>query len=149
LEPDDTPDFSVACLDFVSGVVGRVTCSIAAPYDHRMRIIGNAGMAHADTYRHYECPVLVEPFGPVTLNARNLRALRAGGLLPRMLGVGGRRVPLARSAAPGGAPGSERTSRTVNPKALLERWRRDQVGQQDKCIGVAELADAIASGRPA
>ncbi len=148
LHPDDTPDFSVACLDFVSGVVGRVTCSIAAPYDHRMRIIGNKGMVHADTYRHYECPVYLEPFGPMTLNARNLRTLRAGGMLPRMLGVGGRRVPLARSAAPGGAPGSERERRTFNPKSRLDRWRRDQVGQQDKCIGVAELADAIATGRP-
>ena len=48
LSPPDTPDFSIACLDFVSGVVGRVTCSIAAPYDHRMRIIGNRGMVHAD-----------------------------------------------------------------------------------------------------
>lgn len=148
LQPSDTPDFSVAALDFASGVVGRVTCSIAAPYDHRMRIIGNGGMVHADTYRHYECPVYVEPFGPVTLNARNLRTLRAGGVLPRVLGVGGRRVPLARSAAPGGVPGSEREPRTFNPKTLLDRWRRDQVGQQDKCIGVAELADAIAGDRP-
>lgn len=148
LDPGDTPDFSVACLDFVSGVVGRVTCSIAAPYDHRMRIIGNAGMVHADTYRHYECPVYVEPFGPVTLNARNLRTLRAGGVVPRAFGVGGRRVPLARSVAPGGEPGSDREARTFNPKTMLDRWRRDQVGQQDKCIGVAELADAVAAGRP-
>ena len=43
LSPPDTPDFSVACLDFASGVVGRVTCSIGAPYDHRMRVIGNRG----------------------------------------------------------------------------------------------------------
>ena len=39
LDPPDTPDFSVACLNFRNGVVGRVTCSIGAPYDHRMRIL--------------------------------------------------------------------------------------------------------------
>lgn len=60
LHPADTPDFSVACLNFRSGVVGRVTCSIGAPFDHRMRIVGNAGMLTADTYRHYQCPVYLE-----------------------------------------------------------------------------------------
>ena len=42
LDPPDTPDFSVACLDFASGVVARVTCSIGVPLDHRMRIVGYA-----------------------------------------------------------------------------------------------------------
>ena len=65
LHPPDTPDFSVACLNFQSGVVARVTCSIGAPYDHRMRIIGNAGMLTADTYRHYRCPVYLETVQPV------------------------------------------------------------------------------------
>lgn len=147
LDPADTPDFSVACLDFASGVVGRVTCSIAAPYDHRMRIIGNRGMVHADTYRHYECPVHLEAFSPVSLNARNLRSVRTGAALPRLLGVGGRRVPLARSAPPGASRATAAApARTL--KAVVDRWRRDQVGQQDKCIGIAELADAIATDRP-
>jgi predicted dehydrogenase len=70
LDPPDTPDFSVACLDFRSGVVARVTCSIGAPFDHRMRIIGNKGMLTADTYRHYRCPVYLEQFSKLSLNAR-------------------------------------------------------------------------------
>jgi len=147
LSPPDTPDFSIACLDFVSGVVGRVTCSIAAPYDHRMRIIGNRGMVHADTYRHYECPVYLESFTKLSLNVRNFRAVRTGSVVQRILGVGGRRLPLARSAPPGsqGVASPARTRR--DPRALLQRVRRDQVGQQDKCIGIAELADAIVTGR--
>ena len=38
-----TPDFSVATLFFESGPVARLTCSITAPHDHRIRIIGDDG----------------------------------------------------------------------------------------------------------
>lgn len=38
-----TPDFSVATLFFASGPVARLTCSITAPHDHRIRIIGDNG----------------------------------------------------------------------------------------------------------
>ena len=41
LDPPDTPDFSVACLKFRSGIVARLTCSIGAPRSphahHRQR----------------------------------------------------------------------------------------------------------------
>jgi predicted dehydrogenase len=38
------PDFSVACIRFKSGVVARLTCSIMAPRDHSIRIIGDDGI---------------------------------------------------------------------------------------------------------
>ena len=38
------PDFSVATLFFENGPVTRLTCSIAAPHDHRIRVIGDAGV---------------------------------------------------------------------------------------------------------
>lgn len=38
------PDFSVATLFFHSGMVARLTCSIAAPHDHRIRLIGENGV---------------------------------------------------------------------------------------------------------
>lgn len=149
LHPSDTPDFSVACLDFESGVVGRVTCSIAAPYDHRMRIIGNKGMVHADTYRHYDCPVYLEPFGKLTLNARKARTVRTSSVLQWIFGVGGRRVPLVQSAPPGSREKLDILGKKGwSPKVLLNRLKRRQLGQQDKSIGPAELADAIATGRP-
>ena len=148
LMPSDTPDFSVACLDFHSGVVGRVTCSIAAPYDHRMRIIGNQGLLHADTYRHYECPVYLERFGKLSMNARKARSVRTNTVLQWLFGVGGRRIPLVRSAPPGSARRIDLGGRRWSPKAVLNRLKRRQLGQQDKAIGLAELADAIATGRP-
>jgi predicted dehydrogenase len=38
------PDFSVATLFFKSGPVARLTCSIIAPHDHRIRVVGDAGV---------------------------------------------------------------------------------------------------------
>lgn len=38
------PDFSVATLFFHSGMVARLTCSIAAPHDHRLRVIADDGV---------------------------------------------------------------------------------------------------------
>lgn len=38
------PDFSVATLYFASGPVARLTCSIVAPHDHRLRVIGDDGV---------------------------------------------------------------------------------------------------------
>ncbi|PIE16383.1 MAG: oxidoreductase [Rhodobacterales bacterium] len=40
----DTPDFSVATLFFASGMVARLTCSIVAPHDHQIRVIGDKGV---------------------------------------------------------------------------------------------------------
>lgn len=40
----DTPDFSVATLFFEDGPAARLTCSIAAPHDHRLRVIGDRGV---------------------------------------------------------------------------------------------------------
>ncbi len=147
LDPADTPDFSIAALDFESGVVGRITCSIAAPTDHRMRIIGNTGVVSADTYRDYWCPVYLEGFTPFTLKARNARSIRNNSLLQSLFSVGGRRVPLAESPPPGATERARMTGATASPRDWLKRLRRAQLGQQDKCIGLAELVEAVATDR--
>ncbi|SMY06878.1 Gfo/Idh/MocA family protein [Flavimaricola marinus] len=38
------PDFSTAVLFFEAGPVARLTCSIAAPHDHRIRVVGDDGV---------------------------------------------------------------------------------------------------------
>ncbi|SEA64536.1 Gfo/Idh/MocA family protein [Rubrimonas cliftonensis] len=149
LDPPDTPDFSVACLAFESGVVGRVTCSIAAPLDHSARIVGDKGMLRADTYRHYRCPVYLERFSKLSLNARKAQSVRRSPLLQALFGVGGRRLKLARNPPPGESvdPG-DGLGPWWSPRAALTRLRRRELGQQDKCVGVAELAAALRAGRP-
>ena len=149
LHPATTPDFSVAVLDFHSGVVARVTCSIGVPYDHRMRIIGNTGMLTADTYRHYQCPVYLERFSQLTLNARKAIAVRNNSLLQWLFGINGKSLPLLRNPPPG-AEGVDTLPkvRWWSPKNVLNAFKRRQLGQQDKTVGIAELAEAIRTGRP-
>jgi predicted dehydrogenase len=53
------PDFSTATLFFESGMVARLTCSIIAPHDHRMRIIGDAGILEVDQSWDNEASVRV------------------------------------------------------------------------------------------
>lgn len=53
------PDFSVACIAFESGVVARVTCSILAPHDHALRIVGDDGVLYTDDTWDYRSPVYV------------------------------------------------------------------------------------------
>jgi predicted dehydrogenase len=45
---DAAPDFSVAVLFFESGIVTRLTCSIIAPHNHRLRIVGTRGVLELD-----------------------------------------------------------------------------------------------------
>jgi len=40
-------DFSVASLQFHSGIVARLTCSTLAPHDHSLRIVGDKGILYA------------------------------------------------------------------------------------------------------
>ena len=57
LQPNDAPDFSVACISFESGVVARLTCSIVAPHDHRLSVIGDDGILGTEDCWHYKSKV--------------------------------------------------------------------------------------------
>ncbi len=51
------PDLTVACVQFVSGVVARLTCSIIAPHDHSLRVIGDEGVLATTDCWNYRSPV--------------------------------------------------------------------------------------------
>jgi predicted dehydrogenase len=74
------PDFSVACITFASGVVVRLTCSIVAPHDHRLRIVGDEGILGTDDCWFYRSPVHVRRY--VTIRRKTF------------VGPWGRRLPL-------------------------------------------------------
>jgi predicted dehydrogenase len=143
LSPPDAADFSVACLDFVSGVTARLTMSIVAPYDQRFRIIGDRGELWTDTYRHFQNPIRLERFTQLSLNARKARAVRENGLLRWLFGVSGSRIALIRRPADPGAPRP-----SWRPRAWFNRRKKNQLGAQDKCLGPALLAQAIAARGP-
>lgn len=81
------------------------------------------------------------------MNARKARSVRVNTLLQWPFGIGGRSIPLAECPPPGADRIVDLGGPRWHPKALLNRWKRRQVGQQDKSIGIAELAAAIAEGR--
>lgn len=148
LNPSDTPDFSVATLRFASGVVGRLTCSIAVPSDHRMRVFCEKGQITADTYRDYNCPVYQEIYTDRSLKARNQYSVRQSPLLQRLLGANGKRRALEAPVHPGAHQDCYGDGSVFSPKAALQRLKRRQYGHQDKAAGLVELSRAIDEDRP-
>jgi predicted dehydrogenase len=53
------PDYASGTLFFESGMVARLTCSIIAPHDHRLRVFGDSGVAEIDQAWNNEAPVKV------------------------------------------------------------------------------------------
>jgi predicted dehydrogenase len=121
LEPADTPDFSVGCIKFASGVVARLTCSIIAPHDHTLRIVGDDGLLLTDEVWDYGSPVYLRKRGKMTDRAEKFHL--AGP--PLHLGSG--RYPLVRKPT--------------------FRYGGKGARRMDFCRGVAELAGAAAEGR--
>lgn len=142
-----TPDYSVANLQFGNGVVARITCSVVAPRDHRMRVIGRDGEISTDGYRHYRSPVRVERYSKKSLSARKFRTLRAHPSLGRLFGAGGRRVELVRNWKTDAVEKNHQL--TTSPGQRFLHWlRHREVYAQDKFIGVAEMDREIREGRP-
>ncbi len=53
----DGTDFSVGVIQFESGVVARVTCSLIAPRDHSLTVVGDDGILTVDDHWFYDSPV--------------------------------------------------------------------------------------------
>jgi hypothetical protein len=64
----NAPDFSVACITFASGVVARLTCSIVAPHDHSLRIVGDEGCLSTKDSWFYRSPVCLRR--PITIRRK-------------------------------------------------------------------------------
>ncbi|MAP15425.1 Gfo/Idh/MocA family oxidoreductase [uncultured Sulfitobacter sp.] len=142
-----TPDYSVANLHFANGASARITCSVVAPRDHRMRIIGHEGEVTGDSYRHYKSPVFLERYSKGSLNARKFQSLRARPRLGRLFGIGGRRVPLVRNWKSAAVESNQQMKSSFKQR-IVEWVRRREVYAQDKFIGIAEMAREIRDSQP-
>jgi len=115
--PHPAPDFSVGLLEFDHGIVARLTNSIVAPYDHRMRVVGEEGALELREPWDYACPVVL----------RRTAGTRLARFIERRLpALAGARVKPARAAPFRGGAG----------RPTMDFMR-----------GVAELAAAIREGR--
>jgi predicted dehydrogenase len=85
-----TPDFTVATIQFVSGVVARLTCSIFATHNRGLQIYGDKGVLSTSDSWSFASPVY--------LSSRSALGLRAEKRpeLAKWVGLGPRRLPLVR-----------------------------------------------------
>lgn len=133
------PDFSVACIKFTSGLVGRLTCSWIAPSNHSLRIFGDEGILCTDDIWRPRSPVYIKR--SVTIGRRTI-------MIPWK-----KKYPLV------GPPSSVRLGArrfiVIPPSDLFRTWARHLKARArhlkkrvDFCLGIAELAAAIREERP-
>jgi len=88
LSPADTPDYSVASLKFKNGVVARITCSIIAPHNHEIRVIGDKGVLLIDESWHYGSPVKYQKASLTAHKAERYAFIRNSKILSYIFGLG-------------------------------------------------------------
>ncbi len=69
LDPPDTPDVSVGCIRFRSGVVARITCSIVGAHDHSMRLFGETGTLSVRAAWDFSAPVFLKTWNKLSFRA--------------------------------------------------------------------------------
>lgn len=141
------PDFSVACIEFASGVVARLTCDIFAPSDHALRIIGDDGVLGIRDCWDYGSPIIL----------RSRTRTRADDLLARVKSVAGRNHSERSLTEPPLTIRMERHEQLarlagVGPKKVpLVRQpnfcQTPGASKMDYARGIAELAEAVMRGR--
>ena len=135
LNPPDSPDFTVACIEFASGTVARVTCGLAAQHDHSFTLFGETGIITVEEAWNYGAPIWIRP---LDWNRESLKtpAMQLAGRVWRKLG---RHFPFLR-----------RLEKLANPlgKILTPVRPRPEFAWDKRLImdfsrGVHELAQAI------
>ena len=133
----DAPDFSVACIQFRSGVVARLTCSILAPHDHTLKIVGDKGVLSTNDTWDYRAPVHSRQM--ITIRRKTfMNPIRKSHRLPtpykKVKTKGAQSMDFARGPAELAAAVREnrpcrlspRFSLHVNEMALAIHWAREQ-----------------------
>ena len=123
----NTPDFSVACIEFESGVIARLTCSVVAPFNHAMQIVGDKGVLSIDECWNYYAPVYINKYSKLGFRVEKYPLFRKYPFLKTFLGIRPKKYPLIKK-----------------PNLKLRNLRH----YQDFSRGVAELAQAITEKRP-
>jgi hypothetical protein len=124
------PDFTVGCIEYAKDIVARVTCSVVAPRDKSLTIVGDEGVLSVENLRNDTAPVYISPG-----DGRRLRgtvASRIQSLLNRLPWLGcqwsdKRKYPIAGKPS-GGTVGADKPV--------------------DFCRGPAELMAAVKENRP-
>ncbi|MBK8904168.1 MAG: Gfo/Idh/MocA family oxidoreductase [Anaerolineaceae bacterium] len=113
-----TSDFSVGVMEFENNIVARLTCSIIAPHNRSMHVIGEEGVLTIEDCWDYETNVYKQktPIG---------RRIEEWPVVSNLFGVAREKVPLVR------------TTRANKSDKTMDYFR-----------GVTELAESIQMNRP-
>ena len=121
-----TPDFSVACITFESGVVVRLTNGLVAPHNHSMQIVGDKGILTVDDCWNYSSPVYLDKYSKLRLRLNRFPIFRTYPFLKNWFASRPRVYPPIKK---------------VSWKKRFSRYRMDYAR------GIDELARAIAEKR--
>ena len=116
-EPYATPDFAASVLTFAGGMVARLTMSIVAEHDHRLRVVCDDGTLSVDEVWSFREKVRLTPVHA----ERWQRALQ-------------RRTGIERA----------RTVPSVRPPSVSGPFKGFPM---DLCAGLGEMAEALGAGR--
>lgn len=122
-----TPDFTVACITFESGVVARLTCSLVGPYNHVLRIVGETGILSVNDGWNFSSPVYLDRYTERKFKAERFPITKALPFIANWLGHYPRTYP------------------PVKKSSLRNQWSKYRM---DYGRGIAELARAITEQRP-
>lgn len=122
-----TPDFSVACITFESGVVARLTCSLISPYNHVLKIMGDTGVITVNECWNYSAPVYLDKFSQLRYKAERYSITKEHPFIKNLVGRHPRVYPPIGKS---------------NLRHRLARYRMDY------SRGIADLARAIMEKRP-
>ena len=123
-----SPDFSVACMQFESGVTARLTCSILAPHDHQLRIIGDRALLSTPDSWMFRSPVSIR---------RLMRFRRRQFYLPW-----GRRYPLVSGSGKKTTAKYDWCRGVADLAAAIQEDRKPRLAP-DFCLHVNEIALGI------
>ncbi len=122
-----TPDFSVACVTFESGVVARLTCSLVGPYNHSMKIVGDTGTLSVHESWNFCAPVYIDRYSSLKYRAERYSVTREYPFIKHWLDPRPRTYP------------------SVWKSSLKKRQARYRM---DYTRGIADVAQAITKKGP-
>lgn len=129
-----SPDFTVACIRFHSGVIARLTCSIVAPHDHKFSVVGDDGVLNVHDCWDYRSRATIRK----TINIRRKSMLTPWPRLVRLP------PPVCKLSRFGAA--TMDFARGVVELADAIRLDRPSRLSPEFCLHTNELALAIHSG---
>lgn len=124
-----SPDFSVACMGFASGVAARLTCSVVAPHDHRLKIVGDEGVLSTHDSWMFRSPVVMRR----AMRIRRRQFLSPWGRRYPLLGGHNAKIPVR------GAAQIDWCRGVADMADAIRESRRPRLSP-DFCLHVTELA---------